>query len=496
MKHCEVVNNSAGDHNGVRRHLASARTRSSLPNVTNISLRSPVVPSVPGQTYERTSSPEDPCIRFTHRRSDQAKRGINMNATQWNEQPYFAALDWARSHHDVVIIDRLGQIKETIRFDHTAEGWQSFQRLARQHPHLPVAVETSHGTVVEQLFAAGVSVYPINPKAAERYRERQAPSGVKDDQLDAWSLADALRLDGHMWRALAMRDPIVAELQLLCRDEIALIEQRTAFVNQLKQALHEYFPAALEAFDDWVSPSAWNFVLTFPTPSQLQHAGRRRWEKFLHVHKLWRPDTVETRIAIFGRATALSGSAPTVAAKSLLAVTLARLLRQLEGQLDAYRERIGAVFASHPDHDLFGSLPGVGPKLAPRLLSEIGDDRARFFDAEGLQCVAGTAPVTFQSGKRLRYQKIRHACDDTLRATVHLWANLSRPQCAWAEAYYQAHRKKGQSHACALRCLGQRWLKILWKMWQSRTPYDEALHTRNQTQHGSWVLALSSPQSS
>ena len=296
-----------------------------------------------------------------------------------------------------------------------------------------------------------------------------------------------MRLDGHRWRALAMMDPIVAELQLLCRDEIALIEQRTAFVNQLMQALHEYYPAAVAAFDDWVSPAAWDFVLAFPTPAQLQQAGRRRWEKFLHAHKLWRGTTAEARLTIFARATALSGAAPTVAAKSLLAVSLARLLQLLETQLGAYRERIAAVFARHPDHDLFGSLPGAGPKLAPRLLAEIGDDRSRFVDAQGLQCVAGTAPVTLQSGK-MHYQRVRYACNDTLRATVHLWANLSRQQCAWAEAYYQAHRTKGQTHACALRCLGQRWLKILWKMWQSRTPYDEPRHTRNQTQHGSWVL--------
>ena len=420
-------------------------------------------------------------------------RGINMNATQWNEQPYVAALDWARAHHDVVLIDRLGQIKETTHFEHTADGWQSFQSLARRYPQLPVAVETSHGTVVEQLFAAGVTVYPINPKAAERYRERQAPSGVKDDQLDAWSLADALRLDGHLWRALAPLDPITAELQLLCRDEIALIEQRTAFVNQLKQALHEYYPAALEAFDDWLSPAVWDLVMVFPTPARLQQAGRRRWEKFLRGHRLWRSETAEKRLVVFARATALSGSAPTAAAKSLLAVSLVRLLQTIEVQLESYRERIAAVFASHPDHDLFGSLPGAGPKLAPRLLGEIGDDRSRFVDAEGLQCMAGTAPVTFQSGK-LRYQKARYACDDTLRATVHLWANLSRQKCAWADAYYQAHRKKGQSHACALRCLGQRWLKILWKMWQSHTVYDEALHIRNQTQHGSWVLALTQPR--
>ena len=174
-------------------------------------------------------------------------------------------------------------------------------------------------------------------------------------------------------------------------------------------------------------------------------------------------------------------------------MSLARVLQTLENQLEDYRARIAAVFVRHPDHDLFGSLPGAGPKLAPRLLGEVGDDRTRFPEAMGLQCIAGTAPVTKQSGK-LCYQQIRHACNDTLRATVHLWADLSRPpRCAWAEAYYQAHRKKGQSHACALRCLGQRWLKILWKMWQTHTRYDEALHTRHQTQHGSWVLALAAP---
>ena len=412
-----------------------------------------------------------------------------MTAKEWNEQPYFAALDWARAHHDVVIIDRLGQIKESVRFDHTAEGWKEFRQLAGRYAKLPVAVETSHGTVVEQLFAADVSVYPVNPKAAQRYRERQAPSGVKDDQFDAWSLADALRMDGHDWRALSARDPIVSELQLLCRDEIALIEQRTALVNQLKQALHEYYPAALEAIEDWVSPAAWNLVLTFPTPAQLQQAGRRKWEKFLHANRLWRQETAETRMEIFARATAFSGTAPTVAAKSLLAVSLARLLRTLESQLETYRERIEAVFARHPDQGLFGSLPGAGPKLAPRLLAELGDDRTHFADAQSLQCIAGTAPLTIKSGK-VCYQQIRHACNDTLRATVHLWVDHSRKKCTWAEAYYQAHRSKGQSHACALRCLGQRWLKILWKLWQTRTPYNEALHTRNQTQHGSWVLAL------
>jgi len=413
-----------------------------------------------------------------------------MTAQQWTEQGYYAGLDWARDHHDLVIIDRHGEIKEALRFTHSAEGWQAVRKLAERYPQLPVAVETSQGTVVEHLFAAGLRIYPLNPKAAERYRERHAPSGVKDDQRDAWSVADALRLDGHTWRALAQQDALAMELQLLCRDEIALIEQRTALINQLRQCLHEYYPAALEAFDDWTSPGAWALVLEFPTPAQLEKAGPRRWEKFLHTHKLWRAETTELRLAVFARATALSGSAPRTAAKSLLAVTLVRLLRTLEQQLTEYRARITATFGQHPDHDLFDSLPGAGDKLAPRLLAEIGAERTRFDSAYGLQCVAGTAPITVQTGNGKGHQHIRHACNDILRTTIHLWADHSRKECAWAQIYYEQHKKKGQSHACALRCLGQRWLKIIWKMWQTHTPYDEALHTRNQTKHGSWILAL------
>ena len=123
------------------------------------------------------------------------------------------------------------------------------------------------------------------------------------------------------------------------------------------------------------------------------------------------------------------------------------------------------------------------------MLAECGDDRARFAAPQELQCVGGTAPVSFASGQ-MHQVRLRRACNKHLRAAVHLWANLSRCGCAWAEAYYQQKRAQKMSHARALRCLGQRWLKILWKIWQTRTLHDEALHTLNQTRHGSWVIAL------
>lgn len=415
---------------------------------------------------------------------------VNGSAKTWSERTAFAGFDWAGDHHDIVVVDGHGALIESFRIEDTAEGWQRLRDTLSRWPGLAIAIETSSGAAVERLMNAGYSVFPINPKAAKRYRERKAPSGTKTDFIDAWSMADALRMDGHTWRALKPNDPLTVELRLLCRDEIALIEQRTAFICQLRAALHEYYPAPLQAFDDWTTRSSWAFIERFPTPQDLISAGKRRWEKFLHTHQLYRTQELyDKRLDLFAKADQFCGGPAVTNAKSLLAKSLAAQLRVLQDHLDEYRRTITERFEQHPDHDLFGSLPGVGEKLAPRLLSELGDDRACFDSHESLQCYAGTAPVSYESGQ-IRKARLRRACQKVLRSTVHLWANLSRATCPWAEAYYQAKREQGQSHACALRCLGQRWLKILWKMWQTRTRYDAELHQRNQIGHGSWVIAL------
>lgn len=407
-----------------------------------------------------------------------------------NSQPpptRFAGFDWAKNHHDVVILDAQGTIIDEFRIQHTIAGWDFWSEKVAAHPGLAVAVETSFGAAVEQLLESGVTVYPVNPMNAKRYRERHCSSGNKTDRHDAWALADALRLDGHAWRPLSVQDPLVAELRILCRDEVTLIGERTALVNQLQQALHEYYPTALEAFDDWTCSGARAFVAAFPSAADLVKAGKRKWDKFLHSHKLYRAQTYQDRITAFEQADQWKASPATVAAKSLYAVARCKQLRVLQSQLDAYRRRIEALFATHPDSGLFGSLPGAGAKIAPRLLGEIGSDRTLYDNPQGLQCMAGTAPVSFQSGK-IDKVKIRRACNKQLRQTMHLLSDHSRAKCPWAATYYEAQRQRGKTHAQALRCLGQRWLKIIWKMWQTHTTYDPDLHARNQFAHGSWVL--------
>ena len=420
-------------------------------------------------------------------------RTLRTVNTNWNERNYFGALDWAQDHHDIIVVDRLGNIVADFEFAHSAQGWSEFEQKMQPFGKCPMCIETSSGPAVDQLLQRDYQVYPVNPKAAQRYRERKSPAGSKTDRLDAWSMADALRTDGHGWVQLVAQDEATSTLRLLCRDENVLIEQRTALVNQLQAALREYFPLALESFDDWTKPFTWAFIRAFPTPESLNKAGKRQWQKFLHNHKLWRPETAETRLQGWERGQQLNSSAAITKAKSLLALSLANVLQSLQKQIDQYREQIRLAFKNHPDHDIFGSLPGAKDKLAPRLLAELGSRRDVFPDAHSLSCRAGTSPVSFQSGQ-IRKARIRWACDKFLRHTAHLWADQSRRTCLWAQTYYATKRASGHSHASALRCLAKRWLKILWRMWQDRVPYDESIHLESLKAHGSFVAKLLTTQ--
>lgn len=402
---------------------------------------------------------------------------------------HYAGFDWAQEHHDVCVVDPAGRRCAAFRLAESAEGWADFRKRCREFPALGVAVETSRGWVIERLLEAQVTVYAVPPQKTADFCGRHSTSGAKDDARAAFALADALRVDGTHWRALAPEDPLTMELRLLCRDEVTLIEQRSAFVNQLRAALHEYYPTALAAFDDWTVPSAWQFLSAFPTPQALAQGGKRKWEKFLHAHRLARPEPYARRLALFARATELCGGAAVTAAKCLLAASLVKLLQTLDAQLKTYRERIAALFRKHPDHFIFESLPHAGEKLAPRLLSELGEERGRHPAASSLQCYAGTAPVTERSGRKC-WVHFRQGCNKHLRHAVHLWTSLWITERNWGQVYYHRHRELGCSHADALRRLGNRLLKILWKMWQARTAYDAEVHQRNQLKHGSWVLQL------
>jgi len=413
----------------------------------------------------------------------------NNTLPNWNQRKAFAGFDWAKETHQVVIIDNNANVLLKFKFKHTPDGWAQFREKIAPWPGLAIVSELTSGLIVEQLITSGLTVYGLNPACTAALRQCQKPSGNKDDEVDARALANGLRQNGQHWPVLSLpaeeHHALQQELHLLTRDEIALIEQRTALINQLQTTLLDYFPTLLEVFTDWTVPSTWDFVHQFSTPEKLLKAGPNKWKAFLCKHRMWREELGPKRIESLKKADKLCGSNPIISAKSFLALKLISMLKLIEAQLKDYRHQIQVLFDKHPDQPIFNSLPGAGPKLAPRLLAETSGK----LDPDGpqsLKCRAGTSPVRFQSGK-INKTQIRRACDHTLRATVHLWSDLSRQSCPWADAYYQHHRNKGKTHAWALRCLGQRWLNILYKMLQTHTTYDETFHTNNQIKHGSWV---------
>jgi len=335
-----------------------------------------------------------------------------------------------------------------------------------------VAIETTRHLVMHALLEAGFTVYAINPKLSHAWRKGVSVVEAKSDGMDAWVLAEGLRVHhGHL-RSYIADDAQTRQLAMLCHDEQHLIEQRTALVSALQAALKQYFPLALQWFSKWSAPAAWDFILTFPTPQALKRATKKKLCGFLARHYIGLGPIWQQRIAARDKATTFMGDIATTEAKSMLAVGLAKQLRTLQAVLEIYRDKIEMMFDHHPDAALFKSLPGAGPKLAPRIATIFGCDRLRYASAHGVQELTGTVPVTRQSG-RSKTVAFRRACRKPFRNTMHQFAFCCLRNSVWARAYYDAARRQGQSHAQALRNLGARWLKIIYRMWVERTPYDE-----------------------
>jgi hypothetical protein len=286
-------------------------------------------------------------------------------------------------------------------------------------------------------------------------------------------------------------DPLTQELRLLCRDEGGADSAKNRTGQPAPASPAGVLSGSLEAFDEWTDPP-WEFVLAFPTPQALATAGSAAG-KFLTPPVVAAGDGGK-RLEIFARADQFKASPAIGQAKRQLALTLCKVLVTLANNWSCIANRSRSSLKSIPTAIYSAGFPEPeGP--APRLLAAVGSDPPRYGTPQALQCIAGPAPVSYQSGK-LDKVRIRWACDKFMRSTVHLWADCFRHASAWGQAYYAQKRSEGMSHACALRCLGQRLLKIIFRIISDKVPYDAELHARNQTKHGSWVVKLAAQHTS
>lgn len=403
-----------------------------------------------------------------------------------DQQVRWAGVDWANASHTVCIIDAHGASFKTFVVENSPQGMVALATALQGIAG--VAIETNHGNVVSALLQAGLPVYAVNPKVAKRQREIESTAGSKSDALDAHALAELVRTRHDRMRPLRPTEEQLQVLTTLCNDEVSLIGDRTALIEQLEDVLKEYYPGVLPYFDDWTAPGAWHFVKRFPTPQDLMAAHASTIIKQLRTTRM--PLTQERQQLIDARSEQPRWpSNPAFAqAKARRALAVIGMLLSIENSLKAYRSQINEIYNQLPDAGLLDSLPGVGKKLGPRLLALIGTDRDRYDSAQPLQMLSGTAPALDESGNR-RVVRKRQACQTLFRTTMHQMAYCSICNCAWARAFYQIARARGDGHAAALRKLAFKWLKIIYRVWSDRVPYNEAKYLNALIRHNSPVIA-------
>ncbi len=348
------------------------------------------------------------------------------------------------------------------------------------HPdHLACIIETSRGLLITTLLEAGLPVYPVNPKTVDR---RRGPSGAKTDAIDAYLLARTGRSNIEDLRRLTPDSPIIEELKILTRDQDGLIQGQTRLVNQLTACLKEYYPAALELFSRLHQATTLAFLRAFPTPQRARGAAVEAVSRVLRAAGHPNPETKARQVRQRLQETQLEANPALTRAKSRLMLALVAQLLPLIEQIAEYDKEIARLFLTHPDSEIFGSLPGAGKRIAPRLLAEWGDDRGRYADASSSQALAGTSPVAYQSGNYARAHK-RYACIKPLRNALYQFAWQSVLREPWAREYYRRKRREGKSHSMALRALANQWVRIAHALWKQRAVYDPEIFLAAQRAH-------------
>jgi transposase len=397
--------------------------------------------------------------------------------------PFTVGLDWAATTHAVCVLDETGTVRWHGTVPHTAVGLAELvQRLSRvgAPATLPVALERPSGLVVDTLMEAGFPVVPIHPNVVKATRPRYAAAGGKSDSGDAYLLADLLRTDGHRFRALQPLADETRALRALVRGRDDLVAQRVALANQLRALLERFWPGAAAIFADVDSPITLTFLTRYPTPQSAERLGERRLAQFLRRHAYCgRRSAAELLTRLRHAPLSHTGEAETEASGELVQALVA-ILTPLVPQIQQLSAAIAAVLDQHPDGPLLQSLPRSGQVNAAQILAELGDDRARFATPEQLAAEGGVAPVTHASGKH-RGVAFRWACNKRLRQALTTFADNSRHASVWAAAVYARARGRGCDHPHAIRILARAWVRVLWRCWQDRRPYEVIHHRAAQS---------------
>lgn len=385
-------------------------------------------------------------------------------------------VDWAESHHDVAVVDEKGTVVDRRRIDTGVTGYTALVELLAKHTEdpgsVPVAIETDKNLLVVALQAAGNPVYAINPRAVARYRERHGQAGGKSDPGDAYVLANILRTDEPMHRALPRISANALAVKALARQHQEAIWSLHQTISRLRSVLLEFYPQAVQAFPNLKHKAALTVLAAAATPEAGLKLTRRKVIALLHrCGRRNDPALVEHLVTTLG--TPGLRQPPHVEHALGLTVTgMIGIIEVMTLSVEQLEAALAIEFEQHPQAVVLRSAPGLGPVLAARILAEVGDDPQRFANAQCLRAYAGTAPITRASG-RSRFVNARRIRNKRLADACHWWAFSMLTKSPGARAHYDRRRAAGDSHNAALRNLANKNLGRLWWCLQHDQTWDD-----------------------
>ncbi len=413
-----------------------------------------------------------------------------MNTLDCFEFTAYIGIDWSDTKHDICIQPAGNDEREFDRIAHEPkdiEQW-AYSMYQRFGGPMAVVLELSKGPIVSALQKYDFFVlFPVNPSMLAKYREAFKPSGAKDDPTDAGLAIDLVLRHRERFKPLLPQSIEMRALGRLVEKRRRLVEDRLRFSNRITSTLKEYFPQVVQWFSHKETFVFCAFITRWPTLKHVKRARRSTLERFFREHNVRRPLIVEARIQAIRSASALTDDPAVIGPCSLEVLALAEQLRTTLEVIRRFDDAIAELVPTLPDYELFSSLPGAGPVFAPRLLVAFGEDRERFQSADQVQRYSGIAPVTVRSGNS-SWVHWRWACPTFVRQTFVEWAEKTVYRSFWAGAYYRQQRNKGASHYVAVRALAFKWIRILYRCWQSRTPYNETLYLQALQRRGSRLI--------
>jgi transposase len=409
----------------------------------------------------------------------------------------YIGMDWADQKHDICLLETGSQQLEVTQIEHKPETlitWVAQLRQRFQGRPVAIALEQSRGALLYALMHYDFLVlYPIHPNSLASYREAFTPSGAKDDPTDAQLQLEMVRLHRDKLRPWKADDSLTRTISLLVEARRKLVNDRTRLTNRLRALLKQYFPQALAWAGALNTQRAVDFLMRWPQLSQLQQTEPSGVRQFYQEHGSRLGEKLDQYLAEMSTAQPLTTDSAVIDSSMSLVQALIPQLRELNCGIARLNQQIQELYAKHPDAQIFRSLPGAGQALAPRLLAACGADRERFATAEELQRYSGIAPVTKKSGKTKLVQR-RFARPKFVCQSFHEFAKSSILWSSWSRAYYEQQRRHGHQYHEAVRALAFKWIRIIYRCWQLRVPYDEAVYIKSLELRGSPLAKLMAPE--